>query len=102
MGAETSCRDDVNWTPLDYAARYGFPKTLKVLLDNDADVDACDKNDSTPLHHASQHGNVSCIVLLLDNGASIHKRNRDGKNCLDLAVENFERDACKALIKHRR
>ena len=27
-GAETSCRDDIQWTPLDYAAMNGHPKTI--------------------------------------------------------------------------
>ena len=63
MGAETSCRDDVNWTPLDYAARNG---------------------------------------LLLDHGARIDLETIARQNCLDLAVENNQKEACMALLKHKR
>lgn len=101
-GAETFCKDDVNWTPLDYAAQYGHSKVAKLLLDNDAPVDAVDKNGKTPLHHASMCGHIDCINLLLDNNASISHQNKDGKNCLDFAVENHERDACMAFIQHKR
>jgi len=38
LGAEISSRDEMNWTPLDYAANNGYFKTMKVLLDNDAKV----------------------------------------------------------------
>ena len=102
MGAETSCRDDVNWTPLDYAARNGFSKTVSVLLDNDAPVDACDKNKTSPLHHASSNGHVDCINLLLDHGARIDLETIARQNCLDLAVENNQKEACMALLKHKR
>lgn len=102
MGAETSCRDDVNWTPLDYAARNGHVKTMQVLLDNDAPVDACDRNMTTPLHHAAMKGYVDGINLLLNYEASISLENAQGKNCLDLAVEANQQEACMALIKHKR
>ena len=73
-----------------------------VLLENDALVDAVDKNNNTPLHHASKDGNVESITMLLDHGASISMRNKDGKNCLDIAAENFNTDVCLALIEHER
>ena len=57
---------------------------------------------STPLHHASANGNTDCMSILLDKGAEISKTDEDGKNCLDLAVENGQVDACMALIQHKR
>ena len=102
MGAETECRDDVNWTPLDHAARNGFYKTMKLLLDNDVDVDAVDKYRMTPLHHAASMGHVECVILALDYHAQISARNYEGRNCLDLAVENNQREVCMALIQHSR
>ena len=71
-------------------------------MDNDAVVDAVDKNNNTPLHHASKDGTVESIRLLLDNGASISLKNIEGKNCLDIAAENFNKEACLALVEHPR
>ena len=102
MGAETSSRDDENWTPLDYAAKHGHPGVVNLLLENDAPVDAVDKNGSTPLHHAASQGHTDCISILLDNNAGIHTKDNDSKNCLDLAVENGHVDACMALMQHKR
>lgn len=102
MGAEISARDDINWTPLDYAAYNGHKKVMVVLLENDAPVDACGKNRATPLHHAAQNGHTDCIDILLDYGASIELKNIYNKTCLDLAVENDQIEACRSLIKHNR
>ena len=103
LGADISSHDEWNWTPLDYAARYGYWKTVQVLLDNDAKVNAMGINNGTPLHHASQYGHVDCINLLLDNNkASLNALNNEKKTCLDLAVENYQMDACKALVSHSR
>ena len=65
MGSEISMRDEVNWTPLDYAARNGYHKTMQILIDNDAIVDASDKNKMTPLHLAAQHGHTNCVKVKL-------------------------------------
>ena len=76
---------------------------MQVLLDNDAKVNAMGINDATPLHHAAQYGHVDCInLLLLDKKTSLHALNNEKKTCLDLAVENSQMDACKALLSHDR
>ena len=54
------------------------------------------------MHHASANGHVNCIEVLLNNHADIQKRDKFGKNCLDLAVERIEIDACMAIVKHKR
>lgn len=101
-GAECSGRDDISWTPLDYAAQHGFYKTMRVLLENDANVDAVDKNNASPLLHASRNGTVEAVQLLLEYHASVSLRNKDGKNCLDIAAENKNFDVCFALVSHPR
>ena len=101
-GAEIDARDDIAWTPLDYAAKNGFYKTMNILLENDAPVDAKDKNNNTPLHWAASCGHVQCVSMLLDYGADISLKNIDGKNCLDLAVDNFQQETCMGLVTHAR
>ena len=102
MGAESSCYDSDKWTPLAFAAKNGFPSIVALLLENNAFIDACDKNKETPLHYACCNGHVNCIYLLLDNGASMIKSNTYEQNVLDLALENNQKEACMALLKHSR
>ena len=102
MGAEVDARDDTAWTPLDYAAKHGFYKSMQILLENDAPVDARDKNNNTPLHWAAACGHVQCVSMLLDYGADISLKNIDRKNCLDLAVDNFHQETCMGLVTHAR
>ncbi|XP_065649514.1 transient receptor potential cation channel subfamily A member 1-like isoform X1 [Hydra vulgaris] len=102
MGAQISSCDDSGWTPLDYAASYGHKKIVLKLINNGANVNRYDSNKTTPLHHASIKGNVDCIEALLNNGASISFKNKDGKNCLDLAVENNHKESCIIFIKNER
>ena len=102
MGAEIDARDDIAWTPLDYAAKNGFYKSMQILLENDAPVDARDKNNNTPLHWAAACGHVHCVSMLLDYGADISLKNIDRKNCLDLAVDNFHQETCMGLVTHAR
>ena len=102
MGAEIEARDDTAWTPLDYAAKNGFYKSMRILLENDAPVDAKDKNNNTPLHWAAANGHVLCVSMLLDYGANISLKNIHGKNCLDLAVDNFHQETCMGLVTHAR
>ncbi|XP_065677445.1 uncharacterized protein LOC100203916 isoform X1 [Hydra vulgaris] len=102
MGAQISGRDDSSWTPLDYAARNGHSKVVVALINNGASVDGFDPNKLTPLHHASINGHVDCINVLLNHGASISFQNKDGKNCLDLAIENNRKEACVVFVKHDR
>nr|XP_047127740.1 uncharacterized protein LOC101236217 [Hydra vulgaris] len=102
MGAQISSCDDSSWTPLDYAVSYGYTKIALKLINNGANVNRYDANLVTPLHRASFNGQVDCINVLLSNGASISFKNKDGKNCLDLAVENHHKEACMIFIMHER
>ena len=102
VGADVCLRDNLGWSPLDYAARNGHQKSMRILLENGAPVDACDKNYYSPLHHAASAGHVECITGLLDYGANIVLQTKEKKNCLDLAVENSEKEACMAIMKHKR
>lgn len=75
---------------------------MSILVDNDDFIDADDTNGTTPLHHASKNGHAKCIEILLNNCADIQKREKSGKNCLDLAVEHTQINVCRTIIKHKR
>lgn len=102
MGAEPTCYDSHSWTPLALAAKNGFPNIAALLLENNAFIDACNKNKETALLYACCNGHVNCINLLLDNGANMFQLNVYGQNPLDIALENNQKEACMALLKHSR
>lgn len=42
------------------------------------------------------------VKLLLDQGADITLRDGDGKDCMDIAIENDFEDAAMVLVTHKR
>lgn len=50
----------------------------KILINNDADVNAKDANGNTPLYLAILNKNSAMIKLLLDNGADMYIKNKRG------------------------
>ena len=83
-------------------AAKGYSKVMKLFLQNHVPVETCNKNSETALHHAAKNGHVECVNMLLNWGAKITAVDKNGKNCLDLAVEHFQKDVCMALIKHKK
>lgn len=71
-GADLEIKEGYGRTPLILCARErGGPKTIKVLLEGGADVNAYDKFGSTALELAAWRGKKEVIDLLLDAGVKI-------------------------------
>ncbi|ROW10157.1 hypothetical protein VMCG_02112 [Cytospora schulzeri] len=62
------------WTPLRWAARYGPGKTVELLLENGASVDAQDANGWTALRWAAYSGQKWIVEQLVQYGASLERR----------------------------
>jgi ankyrin repeat protein len=91
---------DVNktgWTPLHYAATKGHLEMMRLLLDNNAFVDAESPNGSTPLMMAAQYGSGAAVSLLLAEGALALQKNQQGLTALDFAQRASRPDAIKLL-----
>ena len=57
---------------LHLAARLGADhRLLRVILDEDADVNAMDSQEMTPLHRAAMFGNAGVAKVLLEAGARV-------------------------------
>ena len=97
-GAAVDARNATLWTPLDCAASRGWTWCAEALLDGDSPIDPIDKFKTTPLHLASKEGHVDMINLLLARKANITRKDHMGRNCLDWAIENNQRDAAMAII----
>lgn len=72
-------------TPLYLASQNGQFEVVKVLLRNNADLDASCKS---PLHIAAEIGNAEIIKAIIDHEGEVHAVDRNGNTVLHLAVKN--------------
>ena len=75
-----------NWTPLHYAASKGHTALMRLLIDNDAYIDAESPNGTTPLMMAAYYASPIAVKLMLEEGADPNLQNQDGQTALDMAL----------------
>ena len=68
MGADVNARDGSGYTALHWSAYYGFMETVKILIDNGANVEAKTGTNVTPLIFAQR---LDIAKMLIDAGANI-------------------------------
>lgn len=69
------------------AARHGPADTVKLLLDNGADMNAVSLKGKSALYVASERGSVEIVTLLLDRGADVNAFSPKGESALYIATE---------------
>ena len=69
---------------------------VKLLIENKADVNAKDNDDTTPLHYAKS---VTIAKLLINNGADINVKDKSGYNPLDKAQNRGNSDVVTMLTE---
>lgn len=91
---------DVNkpgWAPLHYAATGGHTRTVQLLLDAHAYIDASSPNGTTPLMMSAQYGNIETVRLLLQSGADPTIRNERDLSAVDFALQVKRQDAADLI-----
>ncbi len=72
-------------------------KLLQRLIDNDADIDACNKKKETPLHLAAQSGRLNIVKLLVRNDANTSLENVKGQTASETAQKAGHADVVQVL-----
>ena len=87
-------------TPLYWATVNGQTEVVKLLLDNNADVNAsCSDDGVTPLHIAGCNGHTEVLKLLLENNADVNARRTDnGATPLHIAAFEGHAEVVKLLL----
>ncbi len=75
-----------NWTPLHYASSKGHTAMMRLLIENDAYIDAESPNGTTPLMMAAYYASPNAVKLMLEEGADPLLKNQDGQTALDMAL----------------
>ncbi|MFP4029922.1 MAG: ankyrin repeat domain-containing protein [Candidatus Brocadiia bacterium] len=94
-------RNEYGVTALIAAAYFGNPECAAILLENGANVRACDRSGRTALHCAVWKGHAAVAELLLGYDAPAGATDKEGKTPLDLARENGHEEIVRLLSGDR-
>ena len=100
-GAQINKLDDEGMNALHYASKHGNADVVKLLLDQNCDVNVKNSAFMTPLHYACQQGKLNVVKMLLDvNDIKVNLHDIGGWTPLHYAVENRYFPIVEALLKH--
>jgi len=102
-GADVNTVNDKEQTPLMLAASrptgdLHAMEICKVLLDQEADVDARDHRRESALHKACERGNMDVIKVLLQNDPDLDLRNTQGHTAIQKPLMRGQHKVAKVLI----
>lgn len=87
-------------TPLHFAAGFGRRDVVDYLLQNGANVHACDDGGLISLHNACSFGHAEVVNLLLQHGADANSRDNWNYTPLHEAAIKGKIDVCIVLLQH--
>ncbi|XP_063131688.1 POTE ankyrin domain family member A isoform X20 [Rattus norvegicus] len=96
-----SDRDRKDRTALHFACVYGRLPVVTVLVNNNCEIDAFDKNHITPLIKSVQCWKQKCATLLLEHGADPNVIDSSGNSALHYAVYNGHEEMVALLLQYK-
>ncbi|KAI0965770.1 ankyrin repeat-containing domain protein [Xylaria arbuscula] len=91
-------KDKNDRTVFSWAAEGGNGDTVRLLLDNGAEIDSRDHTNRTPLSYAATSGSADTVNVLLDGGAEIDSRDHDNRTPLSFAAESGSLAVVRELL----
>ncbi|MBN3320245.1 ASB3 protein, partial [Atractosteus spatula] len=95
-GSQSLC----GWNSLHQSAFQGFSEVLKILLEEDADIEIRDDFGITPLFIAAQYGQLECLKSLADCGANVNCQAKDRATPLFIAAQEGHLDCVETLLSY--
>ena len=84
-------------SPLMYAAGTDDLKTVKALIEANADIEVRDPEGSTALFYAATHGNLKITKYLVRHDADLTHKNIRWESAYDMAVHNSNQEVATFL-----
>jgi hypothetical protein len=97
-GANVNEVDDINRTPLHWAADEGFLEIVQALIAGGANVNVQDNNNKTPLHWAAERGFLEIVQALIAGGANVNEVDGINRTPLHWAADEGFLEIVQALI----
>ncbi|XP_034048725.1 ankyrin repeat domain-containing protein 62-like isoform X3 [Thalassophryne amazonica] len=94
-------KETFNRIALHCACQHGKVAVVRFLVENKADLNACDDYNRSALMKAVEHQRESCVRILLGSGADINHVDSDGRTALHLAVAKKSMRIVELLIKKK-
>ena len=92
LGADVCHRDVHGNCPILSATRYGCAESLRICIENGADLNVKSNFDgNTPMHRAS-NCHAEMVKILYDNGALLTIKNHDGETPMEYGLKNDDDD----------
>ncbi|MEN8155069.1 MAG: ankyrin repeat domain-containing protein [Acidobacteriota bacterium] len=86
-GGDKNHRDNNGYLPVEYAAVEGVLTALKILWDENYDINQCDYLGMTLLHKTVTRGYLDCVEFLLSKNFDINAKDKNGSSPLFYAYK---------------
>jgi ankyrin repeat protein len=99
-GASVESKDDLDATPLFYAAAAGCLQSCAFLLSKSSEMNIRDRTDASPLSVALRYGHMEVARMMILSNADVHYKVGKGDTVLHLACEEGNADKVAFLLKN--
>lgn len=99
-GADPDLPNMLGHTPLDIAIENMDYKSVKILIDNHANISYADKYNRTYLMLAARKGYLPIVQILVEKGSKVNKLDSYGRTALSIAYRHKKEVIAKYLLSN--